>query len=336
MKQIFPQRMFFFDVGIIVSVSLMRISIFHESWWLSTVTGGRFQETVTKRDNDVIGRLPFVERKQGPFRVLRMPPFTHILGPAVDAGEGKPQTQLIRRLSITRSLIEQLPPYSYFHQALDPSLDNGLALADGLAFQDREFAVSPQYTFAIDCRHSLDEMWTALYLKTRQHVRRAEKVYSVRKVEDPSLFIEFYLKNIKTRGRANHLDFTNFPALFSECRARECGCILGAFDHKDAPIAMTYLVWGHGTMYYLLSTRSLDTPDHGAVSLLIWSAMKEARELALFLDLDGVSSTGTARFLSNFGGQIKQRLIINRSRMPYRALQLANRYYSRDKTHFYT
>lgn len=328
--------MFFFDVGIIVSVSLMRISIFHESWWLSTVTGGRFQETVTKRDNDVIGRLPFVERKQGPFRVLRMPPFTHILGPAVDAGEGKPQTQLIRRLSITRSLIEQLPPYSYFHQALDPSLDNGLALADGLAFQDREFAVSPQYTFAIDCRHSLDEMWTALYLKTRQHVRRAEKVYSVRKVEDPSLFIEFYLKNIKTRGRANHLDFTNFPALFSECRARECGCILGAFDHKDAPIAMTYLVWGHGTMYYLLSTRSLDMPDHGAVSLLIWSAMKEARELALFLDLDGVSSTGTARFLSNFGGQIKQRLIINRSRMPYRALQLANRYYSRDKTHFYT
>jgi hypothetical protein len=314
----------------------MRISVFHENWWLSTATAGRFQETVAMRDNNVVGRLPFVEKKQGPFRVLRMPPFTHMLGPAVDAGEGKPQTQLIRRLSVTRSLIEQLPPYSYFHQALDPSLDNGLALADGLAFQDREFAVSPQYTFAVDCRRSLDEMWTGLYLKTRQHVRRAEKVYSVRTVEDPNLFIQFYLKNVKTRGRANYLDFTNFPALFSECRARECGRILGAFDHMDAPIAMTYLVWGHGTMYYLLSTRSFDTPDQGAISLLIWSAMKEARELALVLDLDGVYSSGTARFLSNFGGQIKQRLIINRSRMPYRALQSVNRYYSKDKTHFYT
>lgn len=314
----------------------MRISIFHENWWLSTATAGRFQETVVMQDNNIVGRLPFVEKKKGPFHVLRMPPFTHMLGPAVDAGEGKPQTQIIRRLSVTRSLIEQLPPYSYFHQALDPSLDNGLALADGLAFQDREFAVSPQYTFAVDCRRSVDELWTALYLKTRQHVRRAEKAYSVRTVEDPNLFVQFYLKNIKTRGRANYLDFTNFPALFSECRARECGRILGAFDHLDAPIAMTYLVWGHGTMYYLLSTRSFDTPDQGAMSLLIWSAMKEARELALVLDLDGVYSSGTARFLSNFGGQIKQRLIINRSRMPYRALQSLSRYYSKDKTQFYT
>jgi lipid II:glycine glycyltransferase (peptidoglycan interpeptide bridge formation enzyme) len=155
-------------------------------------------------------------------------------------------------------------------------------------------------------------------------------------VEDPQLFVQFYLKNIKTGGRVNHMDFANFPALFSECRARQCGCILGTFDHTGAATAMTFLVWGHGTMYYLLSTRSFDTHDQGATSLLIWSAMKEANELDLALDLDGVYSSGTARFLSNFGGQIKQRLIINRSRMPYRALQLVNRYYSQDKTHFYT
>ncbi len=288
------------------------------------------------RDNDVVGRLPYVETRRGPFRTLRMPAFTHMLGPVVDAGDGKPQTRLIRRLSIVRSLIDQLPPHSYFHQHLDPSLDGDLALADGLAFQEHGFAVSSQYTFKIDCGRSLDDMWTALYLKTRQHIRQAEKVYSVRTVEDPNQFVEFYLRNIKTWGRTNRVEFASFPLVFSECRARECGCILGAFDKEGKPIAMTFLVWGHGMMFYLLSTRSFDIKDQGAVSLLIWSAIKKAHELALILDLDGAYSSGTVRFLSNFGGQIKTRLIIRRSRMPYKALQVLKRYYAPDETHRFT
>ena len=75
---------------------------------------------------------------------------------------------------------------------------------------------------------------------------------------------------------------------------------------------MTYLAWGHGAMYYLLSTRSL-RGDYGAVSLLLWSAMKLAHKLGLVLDLDGVYSTGPAKFLSGFGGSIKTRLMIRRS-----------------------
>jgi hypothetical protein len=263
-----------------------------------------------------------------------MPPFTHVLGPVVEAGDGKPQTRLIRRLSIVRSLIDQLPSSSYFHQHLNPSLDHGLALTDGLAFQERDFAVNIQYTFEIDCRQSLEEMWMALHLKTRQHIRRAEKMYSVRAVHDPKVFVEFYLKNIEARGRINFVDFASFPAVFSESRRHECGIAIGAFQN-GAPIAMTYLVWGHGMMYYLLSTRTLETHDHGAVSLLLWTAIKEAHELGLILDFDGVCSRGTARFMSNFGGSIKTLLSVRRSAMAY-FLQDIKKLYSRDETYRFT
>jgi hypothetical protein len=329
---LFTQPILFVQFGGV----LVKTSIFHENWWLAASTAARFQETVVTRGKEVIGRLPFVEIMRGPFRILRMPAFTHTLGPVVDAGEGKPQTRLMRRLSIVRSLVDQLPFHSHFQQALDPSLDDGLALVDGLAFQDRQFFVSSQYNFTIDCRQDLDEMWAALYLKTRQHVRRAEKAYTVRTVEDPHFFVQFYLKNIDTQGRVNSVDFTNFGAVFSECNARQCGCILGAFDHIDAPIAMTFLIWGHGIMYYLMSTRSVGTRDEGAISLLIWSAMRRAHELALILDLDGIYSSGAARFLSNFGGNIKQRLIISRSRKAFGALRLLNRYRSQEESHFFT
>jgi Acetyltransferase (GNAT) domain len=314
----------------------VEISLFHEPWWLSAVTDGRFQESVVKQGSDIVGRLPYVLANRGPFRMVRMPPFTHVLGPVVDAGTGKPQTRLIRRLSVTRSLIDQLPPHSYFHQHLDPTLDEGLANADGLAFQERQFTVAPQYTFEVDCRRDLDDIWAALYLKTRQHIRRAEGKYLVRSVDDPKYFIDFYLESVKARGRANQIEFKYFSALFSECRARECGVILGAFDHDGTPVAMTFLVWGHGIMYYLLSMRCFSSVDYGSVSLLLWSAIKEANSMGLVLDLDGVYSSGTARFLSNFSGQIKTRLMIRRSRMPFRALQHLKRQYTQNESQYFT
>jgi lipid II:glycine glycyltransferase (peptidoglycan interpeptide bridge formation enzyme) len=218
---------------------------------------------------------------------------------------------------------------------LDPSRDDALPLADRLAFQEHNFAVSTQYTFEIDCRRDSDEMWAALYLKTRQHIRRAEREYAVREVRDPKNFIEFYLRNLKAAGRVNRIDFSRFCALFSEASTRESATILAAFLN-DVPVAMTFLVWGHGTMYYLLSTRAVDGQDHGAVSLLIWNAMLRAHERGMILDLDGVYTGGTVRFLSNFGGAIKARIIVRKSRMPYTMLQHVWRFFAPDESHRFT
>ncbi len=311
-------------------------SLFHEPWWLSAATGGRFEECVLKQENDVVGRLPYVMERRGPFHVVRMPAFTHILGPAIDAGEGKHQTRLRRRISTTRSLIDQLPEHSYFDQHLDPSLDGGLAIADGLAFQDRGFEVTHQYTFEVDCRRSVADLSAALYVKTRNNIRRAEREYSVRTVDNPKLFMDFYTRNIEAAGEKNRLEFEHFSALFAESIAHESGVILGAFDHADTPVAMTYLVWGHGIMYYLLSTRTFGLVDYGVGSLMIWSAINQAHEKGLVLDLDGVYSSGTARFLSNFGGEIKTRLVIRRSRMPYGALQYIKQQIAPHKSQFFT
>jgi CheY-like chemotaxis protein len=311
-------------------------SLFHEPWWLSAATNGRFEEVVVKQGSDVVGRLPYVMERRGPFRTIRMPRFTHLLGPVVNAGAGKPQTRLIRRLSITRSLIDQLPPHSFFLQHLDPSMDDGLALADGLAFQDRGFSIAPQYTFTIDCRKSAEDLWASMHFKTRQHIRRAEEKYVADVIDDPHTFIEFYLKNIKASGKINGIEFDYFPALFSECRSRNCGEILAAFTPDGSPVAMVYLVWSHSTMYYLLSTRARDKGDNGSVNFLVWSAVKRASQLGLVFDLDGVYSSGTARFLSGFGGQIKTRLTIRRSWLPYSALQFVKRQYKGDETHFFT
>jgi hypothetical protein len=78
-------------------------------------------------------------------------------------------------------------------------------------------------------------------------------------------------------------------------------------------------------MYYLLSTRAEDAGDNGSVSLLIWSAIKRAHNRGLMFDLDGVSTSGIARFLSGFGGRLQVRTIVQRSSLAYGALQYAKR-----------
>ena len=77
-----------------------------------------------------------------------------------------------------------------------------------------------------------------------------------------------------------------FSAAFSACQARDSGEILKASWPDGNPAAMVFLVWGHGRMYYLLTTRVIDPKDNGSVPLLIWSAIKRAHERRLIFDLD--------------------------------------------------
>jgi hypothetical protein len=316
--------------------SCLSTSIFQEPWWLSTVTGGRCEEVVVVRGGNVVGRLSYYPGRIGPFRVARMPPFTHLLGPVVHTGVGKPQTRLSHRLSITRELIDQLPRFSLFEQHFDPSPDSGLAVADGLAFQDRGFSVAAQYTFDVDCRQSVESLWDAMHFKTRQHVRRAEEKFTVRSVDDPDFFSSVYIKNTAARWKVNRMDFDRFPAIFAECRSRRCGEIIGAFAADGSPVAMTFLVWDAKAMYYLMSTRSEAPNDNGSVNLLIWSAMKRAHALGLTFDLDGVATSGSARFLSGFGGRIQTRFLVRRGEPLFSSLQYVKLRYTKNQTRFFT
>lgn len=300
------------------------------------MSNGRCEEVSVEEGGKIVGRLPFVSTQRGPLRISRMPPFTHLLGPIIDAGVGKPQTRLTKRLSIARELVDKLPPFSHFEQQFDPTVDDGLAMADGLALQDRGFSVSQLYTFEIDCRKETKELWDAMHFKTRQHIRRAEEKYVLRNLDDPQLFTEAYLRNINALGRTNVMEFERFPALFEECKSRNCGQILAACSQDGAPVSMVYLVWGRTTMYYLLSTRSRNPGDNGSINMLLWSAIKFGHERGLLFDLDGVYSSGAARFLAGFGGHVKPRLSVRRSGSVYGAWQYFKQRRAKHETAHFT
>jgi lipid II:glycine glycyltransferase (peptidoglycan interpeptide bridge formation enzyme) len=294
-------------------------TIFHERWWLNAVAGANLREASVEKDGEILGWLPYVSKGVGPFTALGMPPFTHLLGPVVSEGEGKAQSQFVRKKKIIRDLVLQLPRHQHFRQHMVSSD------CYGLAFQECGFRVTPQYSFTIDCGKSLKNIWSEMHFKTRQHIRRAEERSVIETVDDPNEFIKFYLRNLALLRRRNQENFEVFPKLFAECRQRGCGQLLCARRTDGEAAAMVFLVWGHGVLYYLLSTRTPEAGDSGSVNLLIWSAIKLANERGLAFDFDGVTSKGTARFLSSFGGEIVARLVSQRSSPLFGALQAAKR-----------
>jgi Acetyltransferase (GNAT) domain len=233
-----------------------RASIFHEYWWLEAVTGGQFFEVEVTRDDYFVGRLPFSVIKRNGFRILGMPDFTHLLGPFVSSGDGKPQTRMMNRLSAVGSLIKPLPPFDFFKQVIDPLADEGLAAIDGLAFQSHGFQVGHQYTFHLDCRSDLKTLRAGMESRVRQNIRRAEEQFTIETIDDPYKFVTFYMENLEKTNRKSYLPFDRFPVLFSECRARHCGLVLAIMRSGGVPVAMTFIVWDTDTMYYLLTTRA--------------------------------------------------------------------------------
>lgn len=78
----------------------------------------------------------------------------------------------------------------------------------------------------------------------------AEKVYKVVALDQADPFVAFYQKCLEAKGLKPNIPLDRFAALHAECRARDCGQVIAAFDEYGAPIAMTFVVWDRRAMYY--------------------------------------------------------------------------------------
>jgi lipid II:glycine glycyltransferase (peptidoglycan interpeptide bridge formation enzyme) len=157
--------------------------------------------------------------------------------------------------------------------------------------------------------------------KTRNLIRRSEEKDTVIASNDPDEFLQYYDFNCRGRDRVNRYEQQRTRKLMLACIERDQGKVLLSKDGKTGKVnAGIFVVWDATTMYYLMSTRSVESADNGAISLLLWNAMNESHRRTLKFDFDGVSSPGTFRFLSGFGGDVARRLVVEKVNLAYHAM----------------
>jgi hypothetical protein len=300
-----------------VEASVAR-SIFHEPWWLDIATGGNWSTVKVVRRNEVLGELPYYPTRMGVWRISHLPPLTRTLGPVIKPMGLDRTHEQHHRLSVTSELIDQLPHFDSFFQLFDPRTE------DALAFALRGFTVSARYTFQIAPDCTVPETWARLHGKTRNVIRSAERNLTVAPIATPSEFLQFYEANLLERSRTNAYGSTVMRQLVNAFVARKAGHLLGAYGPGGRLVAAIGLVWDQHSMYYLLSSRALGAHG-GSISLLIWTAIQHALERKLTFDFDGFSSPATFNFLDGFGGELKQRLGVERLSTMYSVARILKR-----------
>lgn len=295
-------------------------TIFHERWWLDLATDGQCRFAEVSDKYRVVGRFPYFIRKRNGLSFLDLPPLTHFLGPAVAEGDGRDNRWFLRRLDVTRQLIEQIPKTSGCYIKCHRDVN------DVLAFQNQAFRSSVQFTHEVPPA-PIEHVWAGMRDKGRNGVRTAAKSLTIDHDIPAAEFIAFYGANLAARGHENVLDMGIAGRLIAATLARARGAIFGVRDPSGTLAAAIFCVWDTRSYYYLMSTRT-ESAHRGATSLLLWEAISEAMRRGLIFDFDGITSEGGARLAANFTSTVTPRYIATRESRAihfWRALKVVGR-----------
>jgi hypothetical protein len=302
---------------IIEPPGLTERSVFHQPWWLDATTDGHWDLAVVKSGDEVIGEMPYMIQKKGIWRVSELPPLTRTLGPIIKPRrKGMTEPEWCHRMNVASELTSQLPNCAHFHQLMDTRMSE----AEAIAFSLHGFDVSVSYTLQMASDMDEDAVWKGLRRNTRNWVRRATEQLTVQELSGADAFVDFYDANLAVRKRNNVYGSSIMRRLLTEVVRRKAGVLLGAYAEDGSLVAETTIVWDNRAVYYLLSSR-LSNAHGGAISLLIWHAMRIARERKLVFDFDGISTAGILDFLAGFGGHLVQRFEVEYMRTDYGVLR---------------
>jgi hypothetical protein len=169
------------------------------------------------------------------------------------------------------------------------------------------------YTFRYASGEDTQHIWSQMRDTMRRAIRRAEEKLSVQSL-DVSGFVDFYFRNLAQRGRRPQFTPAECRRVLLAAAANNAVEIHSAAGTDGQLWASVATVYDDHAMYYLLTTQSGAAKDGGSVALLIWRAIKSAVEKGLVFDFDGFGDSGSAVFLSQFGGTLCPRLRV--SKMP--------------------
>ena len=270
------------------------VPVFAQPWYLDACAEGGAWDVVLAHDNGrVVAAMPYFHKRKGPFRYVTMPPFVKMLGPYL-----LPEFRgvLKKEHGLLEELIRQLPAFAAFKQNFYPTVTNWLP------FYWQGFRQTTYYTYRL-ALPDLARLEAGLSTRFRRDIRLARQ--RVRVVHDLPL-ATFYAVNrlsFVRQGLAvpySEAQFRHHDAALAAQGARQ---LFFAIDDEDRVHSVAYLIWDATTAYYHLSGDDPALRTSGAGLLLVWEAIRYAREvlgLACF-DFEGSMLPGVERIRVRFG-----------------------------------
>ena len=281
--------------------------LFDRSWWLDAVAPGQWEEVQIEKGGEIVARWPFVVEKKLGLTMLRMPAYTQVLGPWLKPGSGKYVNRLSREIDLLSDLLNRMPAFDYFSQSFHYNLQNWLPL------YWQGFQQTPRYTYVMEDLSDLESLWRDAQGSVRTDVRKAQNQVTVEPTTDVDAFLDLVDMTYRRQGRRPTHRRDVLHRLDAVCVSRDARRILTAVDAQGRPHAAAYIVWDQNSAYYLMGGANPELRSSGALTLVLWEAIRFASAVSRRFDFEGSMVKGIERFCRAFGARQMPYLKITKS-----------------------
>lgn len=272
-------------------------NIFMQPWWLDCVAPGRWKDIKIEKGGNVFARWPIVTRKEKGFIFVEMPLLTQKIGPWIKKTSDKQEKIHRNERDLLTELISKLPSFDKFSYNLNSEIINYLP------FTWAGFTQSSLTTFQIKYPFDEGEIWKELKSSVRRDIRRADEELTVKPV-DCHILYDMVTNTFKRKNKSPKYSLELIESLYSELTKRNRGQIFGAVDATGKVHAAQMLVHDCDVSYYLIGGFDPESQIPGAVSLLLWNAIKVSHGLKNTFDFEGSSVQGVEKYFSSFGAEV--------------------------------
>ena len=272
--------------------------IFFQKWWLDAVCGEEnWNAIIALNGEEIAGVLPFSIKRKFGFKCIEPFLLTPFSGHLINYPPGiKESNKLNHTHKTIQALYNGLPSFHYLKQFLLPGYKNWLPL------YWENFKQTTRFTYQLDLSNSLENLYLNLDATAKQYIKKAEELFRVAKSDDSKLVFELIKESFKKKNIPLLYDYHKLNNLYRACKKQAACTYLLALSSQDQPKAALLLASDQNTVFNLLRATHPDCQKSGVSSLLVWNAIKIAKqENAVTFDFAGSMIKSIESFIRTFG-----------------------------------
>lgn len=171
------------------------------------------------------------------------------------------------------------------------------------------FSTSIQYTYIIELRSTIDDIWKGMLESTQRSIRKAKKDgIKIIQSDDFNQMFKLTQKTYKRQRKQFSSRYMAFSRNEVLTQRKQCKSFL-AENNTGEFIAGVYIAWDNKRSYYLLGGYDFEKSHYGASALAMWEAIKFTKDQLGLQEFDFAGSMipQIERFFRGFGGQLTTR-----------------------------
>ena len=275
-------------------------------WW-NEVVKDQWDVAIVEEKGKVKAAWPYYKRSKGPWTMLCQPAFTPYGGPIYHY----PEDQKVERRhsleqKLTEKLIQKLPAYSELEINCQVGLKNTLPFI-WAGFEDRK-----RFTYLLDLDQTEAEIWGNFRENIRRQIRKAEKSITVEPSDDPNLLERMLRSTFEGQATSYPIqDAKVYERILKYIAKYHCGGLLKAVDKDHHEHACILWLHDEHSAYYLIGGANQNFKNSGAMSLLMWQAIKNSKSVSLEdernlknFNFEGSMIPAIEKYLRGFGGDL--------------------------------